>query len=101
MGEDSERITAVKIYNRTYQVRSGGDPEYVRQLAQYVDERMTEVFELTPTVDSLKVAILAALNIADEYFSAKQKLNTLEDAVAEGSEKMIGLLEPFDGAESP
>ncbi len=98
MGEDSKQVTAVKIFNQTYQVSSGGDPEYVKQLARYVDKVMTEVFENTSAVDSLKVAVLAALNIADERFAARQQLETLDDTVTEKSEEMITLLDPLVGS---
>ncbi len=95
INEDSNQVTSVRIYNQTYQIRSGDDPDYVERLAEYVNERMTEVSELTPTVDSFKVAVLSALNIADEYFSTKEKLNNFEEKVREKSEKMSKLLEPF------
>ncbi len=97
MGEDSNQVTTVKIYHQTYQVRSGDDPEYIKRLAQYVDETMTEVFESTSSVDSIKVAVLAALNIADDYFSTQDELNRLEEAVSEKSEKLITLLDPLTG----
>lgn len=95
MSEDSARVTSVTIYNQTYQIRSGDNPDYVERLAKHVNERMTEVSELTPTVDSLKVAVLAALNIADECFSAKEKLNDFEENIRQESEKINKLLEPF------
>ncbi|MDE3181454.1 MAG: cell division protein ZapA [Acidobacteriota bacterium] len=43
------------------------DPEYIRRLALFVDEKMRSIASRTQTVDSLRTAILAALNIADEY----------------------------------
>lgn len=101
MGEGSEQITEVKIYNRTYQVRSHGDPEYVRALAEYVHQKMSDVSEHTPTVDTLKVAILAALNIADECFSARRRAEELETQVCEKSKEMSALLDPFLGPASP
>ncbi|MEE8348142.1 MAG: cell division protein ZapA [Acidobacteriota bacterium] len=101
MGEDSNQVTAVKIYNQTYQVRSGGDPEYVKRLAKYVDETMTDVFEGTSSVDSIKVAVLAALNIADDYFSTKDELDHLEETVSTQSEKLITQLGPLIGEKSP
>ena len=101
MSGDSDQSVEVSIYDETYRVRSGGDPEYVKQLAQYVDVRMKEVFESTPTVDSLKVAVLVALNIADDYFSTKEELSTLDEAVRSKSENMIALLEPFVNSTSP
>ena len=51
----------VEIYNQTYNIRSDGDSEYVIGLAEFVDRRMREISSGTLTVDSLKVAILAAL----------------------------------------
>jgi cell division protein ZapA len=56
----------VEIYNQTYNIRSDGDTEYIIQLAEFVDSRMREISSGTLTVDSLKVAILAALHVADE-----------------------------------
>jgi cell division protein ZapA len=54
----------VEIYNQTYNIRSDGDSEYVIGLAEFVDRRMREISSGTLTVDSLKVAILAALHVA-------------------------------------
>src|SRR6266487_2680381 len=61
----------VEIYNQTYNIRSDGDTEYIVQLAEFVDSRMREISSGTLTVDSLKVAILAALHIADELHRLK------------------------------
>ena len=99
MSTDPNQVTTVRIHNRTYQVRSS-DPNYVKELAQYVDTTMTGVFENTPAVDSLKVAVLAALNIADDYFSAKQELESMEQSVKLKSEKINVLLDPFLRVES-
>lgn len=62
----------VEIYNQTYNIRSDGDSEYLTKLADFVDSRMREISSGTLTVDSLKVAILAALHIADELHRLKQ-----------------------------
>ncbi len=61
----------VVIYNQTYNIRSDGDTEYIIQLAEFVDSRMREISSGTLTVDSLKVAILAALHVADELHRLK------------------------------
>jgi cell division protein ZapA len=94
MSDSSGSVTSVKIYNQTYGIR-GNDPKHIRRLAELVDHKMCEVAEYTPTVDSAKVAILAALNIADEYISAKEKLEQLENDVVERSEKMNSILERY------
>jgi cell division protein ZapA len=64
--------TSVEIFGQTYNVRGEGDPNYLTELARLVDSRMRDVAAEVSTVDPLKIAILAALNIADE-FSRYQK----------------------------
>jgi cell division protein ZapA len=59
--------TTVEIFGQTYNVRGNGDPDYLAELARFVDNRMREVAAQVATVDPLKIAILAALNIADEF----------------------------------
>ena len=63
----------VEIYDQTYHLR-GSDPEYIAQLAAYVDTKMRLISQQAATVDSLRVAVLAALNIADEYHMLQRKL---------------------------
>ncbi|HMS10684.1 MAG TPA: cell division protein ZapA, partial [Pyrinomonadaceae bacterium] len=65
-GGSAEQAIRVEIYNQTYSIRSDGDNEYIQKLADYVDSKMRDISSGTLTVDSLKVAILAALHIADE-----------------------------------
>ena len=59
--------TTVEIFGQTYNVRGDGDQDYLAELAQFVDSRMREVASQVATVDPVKIAILAALNIADEF----------------------------------
>lgn len=68
----SETATPVTIYGKTYHLRGDGDPSYLHELAREVDKRMREVAEMTGTADTMKVAILAALNIADECLQARR-----------------------------
>jgi cell division protein ZapA len=69
--DTTEQSIRVEIYNQTYSIRSDGDNEYILELAEYVDRKMREISSGTLTVDSLKVAILAALHIADEYYQLR------------------------------
>ena len=59
--------TTVEIFGQTYNVRGEGDPNYLAELARFVDSRMRDVAAEVATIDALKIAILAALNIADEF----------------------------------
>jgi cell division protein ZapA len=95
MSDSSKFVTTVKIYNQTYGIR-GNDPDHIRRLAALVDQKMCEVAEYTPTVDSAKVAILAALNIADEYVSTQEQLKHLEDQLAESCSQMNSMLDTLE-----
>lgn len=68
---DSGRVIPVEIHGQRYPIRSTLDPEYVARLASYVDEKMRAAGESTPTGDSLRLAVLTALNIADEMFRCR------------------------------
>lgn len=65
------RIVSVEIHGQRYPVRSTLDQAYIYQLATYVDQKMQAAADQTPSGDSLKVAVLAALNIADEFFRCR------------------------------
>jgi cell division protein ZapA len=68
---DSGRVVPVEIHGQRYPIRSTLEPEYVARLATYVDEKMRAAADSTPTGDSLRLAVLAALNIADELFRCR------------------------------
>jgi cell division protein ZapA len=67
---------AVDIYDQIYHLR-GTDPAYIERLAAIVDAKMRAVSAHGNTVDSLRVAVLAALNIADELCTARQRHDSL------------------------
>lgn len=62
----------VEIFDQAYNLR-GSDPEYILKLAEYVDAKMRAVAQATNTIDTVRLAVLAALNIADEYHLLKKK----------------------------
>ena len=83
----------VEIYNQTYNIRSDGDSEYVIGLAEFVDRRMREISSGTLTVDSLKVAILAALHIADELHRLKRLHEQADQQLAARSAECAEMLD--------
>ena len=85
----------VEIYNQTYNIRSDGDNEYILRLAEYVDSKMREISSGTLTVDSLKVAILAALHIADEYHQLKSQHESNDAQLASRSTECTEMLDRF------
>jgi cell division protein ZapA (FtsZ GTPase activity inhibitor) len=85
-------LVQVEIYGQSYNLRGEGDSAYLQELAGYVDRRMREVAEATATVDSLKVAILAALNIADE----SRRGGKMAPAPKPGGDRMARLIGDLD-----
>src|SRR5437763_16486494 len=83
----------VEIYDQSYTVRSDGDPDYLKQLAEYVDQRMREISSGTLTVDSRKVAILAALYIADELHQLRKAHEQADEQLATRSVECSEMLD--------
>jgi len=65
---EESRVIHVEIHGQQYPIRSGLEPTYVAELAAYVDSKMRAASRESTAGDSLKIAVLAALNIADECF---------------------------------
>jgi cell division protein ZapA len=82
----------VEIYDQTYHLR-GSDPEYIGDLAEYVDSKMRQISKQAATVDSLRVAVLAALNIADEFHVLRRKYDSIASDYNERAEQLAGALD--------
>ena len=79
MADDSSRIVTVEIMGQRYPIRSALDFEYITHLASYVDEKIQSATDLSTGADTVRVAVLAALNIADEYFRARDTKTHIGD----------------------
>ena len=64
--------TEVEIFGSVYPVRSESDSEYLQDLAQFVDRKMREISQQVSTIDTAKIAVLAALNLSDELFQCRK-----------------------------
>jgi cell division protein ZapA len=82
----------VEIFDQGYNLR-GTDPDYILKLAEYVDAKMRAVAEQTHTVDSARLAVLAALNIADEFHMVKRRT---DGGTLEASKRTRQLLNALD-----
>ncbi|MGA8037112.1 MAG: cell division protein ZapA [Candidatus Acidiferrales bacterium] len=83
----------IEIFDQTYNVNADGNEQYLTELAAYVDKKMRAVSESTQLVDSVKVAVLAALNIADETFALRQRNQKLEGPIRQRMEKCVSMVE--------
>ncbi len=89
---DAIRVT---IYDQEYFMRGDLDEVYIQKLAEYLDTKMRSIAERTRTVDSLRVAILAGLNIADEYHQLKSKYEATAGQIDEKVEAYSRVLDQF------
>ena len=93
MEREQNHLIQVEIFGQSYNLRGEGEVGYIQDLATYVDRRMREVADATSTVDSLKVAILAALNIADESRQNRTIDPTIVPGGADRVTRMIDILD--------
>jgi cell division protein ZapA len=71
---DKPNLVHVEIFGQSYAVRAGADPGHVERLAARVDREMVEIGRTSGAVDSVRIAVLAALNIADECERLRRKV---------------------------
>jgi cell division protein ZapA len=98
MSDADQRVVPVEILGQRYPVRSALDEEYVAELASYVDGKIRTAAEAAPSSDLVRVAVLAALNIADEFFRARDVEQDWQRQLAERVSRVERLV---DGALQP
>ncbi len=91
MSDEKGGIT-VEIFGHQYKIRGDADPEYMAEIARYVDQKMKEVAKGAPVGSLAKIGILAALNIAEELFRVRdEKLRVIQgiDTVARRMQRKL------------
>ncbi len=91
--EERVNITQVEIMGENYTLRSEDDPEYVAEIARYVDAKFREVKNTSPNSSYLRTVVLAALNIADELHKLKLQEAGGEKQISEQIDRMMAWLE--------
>ncbi len=91
-----ERVQ-VEIYGQVYNIKGADDSGHIRELAAYVDNKMKEVEKGTGTVDPLRVAILTALTLADEFDRLRVRFSELEAAADNAARRLTDLTEGVSG----
>ena len=94
MAKDPQGIRVV-IYDQEYFMRGDLNQEYIQKLALYLDTKMRSIAERTRTVDTVRVAMLAALNMADEYHQMKAKYEKSTQELDEKVEAYSSALDNF------
>jgi cell division protein ZapA len=90
---DQGSIVPVEIAGQRYPIRTSLNPEYVTRLAGYVDDKLRAVSDVTPTGDAVRLAVLVALNIADELFRCREATSTKDGQLAERAGELERMLD--------
>jgi cell division protein ZapA len=93
VAEAGSRVVSIEIQGQRYAIRSSLDPAYVAELGSYVDAKLAAAAEVAPTGDSLRIAVLAALNIADDYFRSRHTEQARTGRLIERTEQLERLVE--------
>ena len=83
----------VQIFGQVFPIQGDLDEAYMQKLAEYVDQKMRAITDMTPTVDTQKVAILAAMAIADELHRLRKERGEREELLKEQAERCLTLVE--------
>lgn len=83
----------VEIYDQEYNMKGALDAEYIQKLAKFLDAKMRSIAARTRTVDSLRVAVLAGLNLADEYHQLKAKYEAVTKQVDQKADECSEVLD--------
>ena len=93
MSEEGNQVQ-ISIFGQEYSVKAPADPEYIQKIAEYVDGKMRDVQSgFTSTQSSTRIAILAAMNIADELFNARQSGDVDSSSVEQKISSLIDFIE--------
>ena len=88
-----KNVLKVRIYGAEYSIRGQADANYIKAIAEYLDSKMREVDKSVRVDSSLKVAILASLNIADELFRERKEKDELRTQLEDRIKELNGLID--------
>jgi len=91
-----ENKIKVEIFGGNYLLKGEDDVEYMQKIASYVDKKMREIQESTGLISPLKIAILAALNIADELYKSSSTRKGISGAETVAAKKAFELIEKIE-----
>ena len=81
-------VVHVEVYGQKYPIKTALDPRYVEQLATFVESRMELAAKTSPSSDAVGLAVLAALNITDEFFRTRTSLTSSSGSLAARADEL-------------
>ncbi len=95
MSKSQSGVVNVRIYDREYALRSSGDAERLQFLCEHLDRRMRQAAGASGSVDTLRVAILAALSLSDDLFRLQEEFRNMDEVVGRRSMECVSMLDRF------
>ena len=95
MSKPQSGVVNVRIYDREYALRTSGDVEHMEFLCEQLDKRMRDAADASGSVDTLRVAILAALTLTDDLFRLQDEFRKLDEVVGRRSMECVTMLDNF------
>ncbi len=93
MTSEGKKETEVEIFGSRYTLKGDADPEYVRQIARFVDDKMRALARKSPPSSGVhRLAVLAAFNIADELFKLKRRQEDVDDMIRKKTGDLFEML---------
>ncbi|HID95871.1 MAG TPA: cell division protein ZapA [Candidatus Latescibacteria bacterium] len=92
MADEKTQVT-VDIFGIEYPIKGDADPEYIREVARYVDSKMRQVSRSGSVGSTIKVAVAAALNLTDELFKERAEKQNLISEMNERVTKLVRMLD--------
>ena len=91
---DENNQVQISIFGQEYSVKAPADPEYIKKIAEFLDEKMREVQSgFSTTQSSTRIAILAGMNITDELFNSRQSGDSVNNDVEQKISSLIELID--------
>ena len=88
-----KRGTSVEVYGYTFNVKSDLNRKQVQEIAEYVDAKMKDLAAKLKVSSTSRLAVMASINIAEEFYRLKSEQNELSEAIEEKSARLIQLVE--------
>ena len=93
MSEENNQVQ-ISIFGQEYSVKAPANPEYIKKIAEFLDEKMREVQSgFSTTQSSTRIAILAGMNITDELFNSRQSGDSVNNDVEQKISSLIELID--------
>ncbi len=85
---DTKNKIEVKIHGKDYMVRGLESDEYIQKVALYIDKKMNQVSKNNPRLNTAMVAVLTAINVADDFFKTMDSLEKTKSELKDNTEEL-------------